>query len=375
MQTCTRSGPKPRAQKDPSPRDQQIFADYHVTGLRQTELAGLYDLSQCRISQIIRRVTAWRLTTLDTSYRQASPSDELRLSRWIRKERINLICKEAIRHLAEPQTVVTTRSVTRQPQPEAAAAPTRSASERSDPSLTRSASEGHDPERYEKTVRTGPVNVQFLKVLLAANRQLHELDELPPVKDSTPPSHERIMEQELLRLRKEAEAEGRVERSTDPWALVNRWLDALVGESNPVPSPTEWTDSNPVSPNLIQEPPTTTPTSTTTYNDPESAELQPGESLPSSTPDEETALITPTPPPAPKADGSIAAPAPALTPPTRRSGEETLREKTHRHIATMKKLATLRGTGLPYMLYFDTSTSEVPPYTLDETLPDALRTL
>src|SRR5262245_41982018 len=53
--------PSPRKLPLPSPRNRQIYLDYQVHGLSQTVLAEKYSLTQCRISQIIRRIDAWRL--------------------------------------------------------------------------------------------------------------------------------------------------------------------------------------------------------------------------------------------------------------------------------------------------------------------------
>src|SRR2546421_12719955 len=50
---------KPRARLTPSPRDQQIYLDYQVHGLKQTQLANKHGVTQRRISQILHRVEAW----------------------------------------------------------------------------------------------------------------------------------------------------------------------------------------------------------------------------------------------------------------------------------------------------------------------------
>ena len=50
---------KPRTRPAPSSRDQQIYLDYQTSGKLQDELAEQYGLTQCRISQIIRRVEKW----------------------------------------------------------------------------------------------------------------------------------------------------------------------------------------------------------------------------------------------------------------------------------------------------------------------------
>ena len=58
MNVSTTSAPPRRVRKlvAPSSRDQQIYRDYQTTGQRQRVLAEKHKLTQCRISQIIRRV-------------------------------------------------------------------------------------------------------------------------------------------------------------------------------------------------------------------------------------------------------------------------------------------------------------------------------
>ena len=58
MSTSTVRPPQSR-RAAPSQRNQQIYFDYQTTGRSQTDLAKEYKLTQCRISQIIRRVRAW----------------------------------------------------------------------------------------------------------------------------------------------------------------------------------------------------------------------------------------------------------------------------------------------------------------------------
>src|SRR5207247_1753227 len=59
MTTTSIRPPKSRRRPAPSARDQQIYLDYQTTGRSQEELAKDYKLTQCRISQIIRRVEQW----------------------------------------------------------------------------------------------------------------------------------------------------------------------------------------------------------------------------------------------------------------------------------------------------------------------------
>jgi len=59
MTTASIHPPKSRRRRAPSERDQQIYLDYQTTGQTQVQLAEQYRLTQCRISQIIKRVEAW----------------------------------------------------------------------------------------------------------------------------------------------------------------------------------------------------------------------------------------------------------------------------------------------------------------------------
>src|SRR5437773_6885338 len=72
MTTTSIHPPKPRRRPDPSARDQQIYLDYQTTGRSQEELAKDYELTQCRISQIIHRVEAWMVGRWSPSARNAN---------------------------------------------------------------------------------------------------------------------------------------------------------------------------------------------------------------------------------------------------------------------------------------------------------------
>src|SRR4029453_9683600 len=104
----------PRRRPAPSPRDQQIYIDYQVGGMRQIELARQHRLTQCRISQIIRRVERWRRrlsphdTGGDISFRQRQ-----RLDRWLERELLTTVCREAMRQFHEGQKIITHKTGTR----------------------------------------------------------------------------------------------------------------------------------------------------------------------------------------------------------------------------------------------------------------------
>ena len=72
MTTTSILPPKPRRRPAPSARDQQIYLDYQTTGRSQEELAKDYELTQCRISQIIHRVEAWMVGRWSPSARNAN---------------------------------------------------------------------------------------------------------------------------------------------------------------------------------------------------------------------------------------------------------------------------------------------------------------
>jgi hypothetical protein len=201
-------GRQARAPRTPSSRDQEIYAKYNFEGRRQTELAADYGLSQNRISEIIRRVTAWK-SSVDSAH-QESPQDHARLLRQVQDERLNLICREAIRHFYDSQTTITRKSGTR-----------------------------GDKPFEERTERTTSGNLQCLKVLLAATRELRQLAESdpPPTHQPTAYDREQIMEEELVRLYEEAIAEGKVEPTENPAARIDRWLDSLLGETLPTTDP------------------------------------------------------------------------------------------------------------------------------------------
>lgn len=196
---------KSRKRPAPSPRDQQIYLDYQVSGKRQTDLAAQYELTQCRISQIIRRVAAWRSQADAREEGEPAPRQQQQLDRFLERERLNFIARESLRLFGEEQKTITKKSGTR-----------------------------GDNAIDETTERTAPPNVQYLKIALQATRQLSQLEEKAPLPltELDSDERERIMRQELFRIREEAEAAGKVSKSVDVWGAVKRILNALVGEPN-----------------------------------------------------------------------------------------------------------------------------------------------
>lgn len=156
---------KSRARLTPSVRDQQIYRDYEVEGLKQVQLAKKYGVSQRRISQILTRVRVWlnatqvqspksnlesqqpdrdvnstfdpRLSTFDS----VSARSQLELQ--LLRDRLNFATREAARAWHQPQKTVTKKKGTR-----------------------------GDKNFNETTVRTAPATLQCLKVITQSTRQL-----------------------------------------------------------------------------------------------------------------------------------------------------------------------------------------------------------
>src|SRR4029079_267564 len=104
--------PKPRTRPAPSERDQRIYFDYQTAGMRQTELAADYKLTQSRVSQIIRRVEAWvqgskfKPSTGDDAASKTTSNLEpgtlnLAVLRRLEFERLNFTVREAMRHFRD----------------------------------------------------------------------------------------------------------------------------------------------------------------------------------------------------------------------------------------------------------------------------------
>jgi hypothetical protein len=195
--------PRTSKRRTPSPRDQQIYLDYQLTGLRQIDLAEKHRLTQCRISQIIRHVEAWRASSNPRDIGELSANKQRRLDRWLERQRYNHILREAMRGFREEQKTVTHKT-----------------GKRGETTID------------ETTERRQPSNVQHLKVALSAARQLSQLEDKPHIPYDEPDARERraIMVNELYEARKQAEAEGQVPKSHSPWAIILHLLHAALGE-------------------------------------------------------------------------------------------------------------------------------------------------
>lgn len=186
--------PKPRKRPQPSPRDREIYAQYQL-GKRQAELAEAYRLTQCRISQIVRRVESWLA---------AGSAGARRLERQLEREQLSFVCRQAIRHFQEPQKCVTHKKGTR-----------------------------GDKAFDETTERTLPANVQYLKTVLQTTRELSRLEEKPPLEEAADDAAMREQVEEwLTKEYDEAARAGKVSGDIYNRAVIGDLVKALLGEPN-----------------------------------------------------------------------------------------------------------------------------------------------
>jgi hypothetical protein len=157
MTTASIHPPKPRRRGAPSERDQHIYLDYQTTGRTQADLAADHGLTQCRISQIIRRVEKWladepvpRSTShVPSSGDEASPTcnveletcnaDRQRLDSAMQLRYMSFVCREAIRQFQADRLTITTKKGSR-----------------------------GETQIDETTERREPKNLQCLKIILQA---------------------------------------------------------------------------------------------------------------------------------------------------------------------------------------------------------------
>jgi hypothetical protein len=212
--TTTTNTRSPRRRPAPSPRDQQIYLDYQSTGKSQTDLATQYGLTQCRISQIIRRVERWvQSSTFKVQGPQHGDStwnlepgtlNAAAFARRLEYERLSLACREAIRHFREPQKNVTHKTGTR-----------------------------GNTAIDETTERTLPPNLQCLKVLLQANAQLSRLEKQVAAEQTQPPTDQERREQveaALVQLYQDAQRAGKLPFHLNPLALARCLVRAMLRE-------------------------------------------------------------------------------------------------------------------------------------------------
>ena len=159
MTISINSPPKPRRRPEPSQRDQQIYLEYQTTGRSQEDLAKEHGLTQCRISQIIRRVEAWlagepvqsptsghpRSGSIQDQD-DAEPTLDLgpgTLDRALQRGYLNFVCRQAIRQFQADRVTVTHKKGTR-----------------------------GDKAIDETTERREPPSIQCLKVVVQTTAQL-----------------------------------------------------------------------------------------------------------------------------------------------------------------------------------------------------------
>jgi len=217
----------PRAKREPSPRDLAIYAARHSLGWTQEQLAEKYEVSQRRISAILKRVEAWRGNTRPEEQGELDPAARQRLERYLERERNQAIYDRAMRAFdAAPQVLKTTKK-----------------------------GERGGVTYSEEVTREQPANVQLLKAAQRASEALGKVADKPsPEKQPTPEEAEEWRRRDaknwLYEQRFKAESHYRVPKSNDgsgagfgDMDTVDMWLDALMGtqesnyfhESNPFP--------------------------------------------------------------------------------------------------------------------------------------------
>ena len=205
----------PRKKRPPTARDQAIFIAYHVTARTQTELAEDYDLSQRRISEIIKRVERWRADLIPAAAGELEPRQQQRVDRWLEHERLRSIHARAIRaYDTQALELKTTRKGDRDGKP-----------------------------YHDETTRQQPPNVQLLKVALRAAGDMGKLDDKPSLDAPIPgDAHQRFWAAHALicELRRSARQRGEVAANNhNEAAFVMDRLNELLGKESASPADTE----------------------------------------------------------------------------------------------------------------------------------------
>lgn len=352
---------RPRKKPAPSARDQELYVAYQTTGLTQTELAGQYGLTQCRVSQIVRRVEAWRATANPQPGAEApgerTVRQQQRLDRWLERERSEAILRDALRHFNQPQQVKTTKT---------------------------------GPRGEEVTVRELPANVQWLKVAQRANQQLFQREALEPVPPEEPDAKERrkIMFEELQKLRASAQAGGKVGPRSDPYSFVHLLLEVIQGDLPQYaldhgllelargliavaqrlglePVPTSRSEAGPPETGSIGAEATTSSTSPLADELPQraaAAEVATEIACETNSAPTNSPLLNPV----------RRTPEPGLVPaqkdvPVQKEPEDDALNRRLRHYEKLEQLKAARRRGLPCMFVFDPADGPLPPphYSLD----------
>src|SRR6187431_2149262 len=102
---------QPRKRPAPSARDQEIYLAWQVHGQTQDQLAEKHKLTQCRVSQIVRKVAAWRSKADPREEGELTTRQQKRLDRWLEHERLGAIARQAIQSFHQEQRTLTTTTV------------------------------------------------------------------------------------------------------------------------------------------------------------------------------------------------------------------------------------------------------------------------
>jgi transposase len=197
----------PRKKRAPNLRDQAILVAYRVEGRTQAKLAEDYDLSQSRISAIIRRVERWRADLIPAAENELDGSQRQRLERWLERERLQAIHTRAMRaHDAQVRELKTVR-------------------------------EGHRDGKpfQDETRREQQPNVLFLKLALRATTDIGRLNDKPVVDDEHEAKDARARWWQaytlLLEIRRDARDAGQLgPKNSGEGAIVQEWMKVLTGE-------------------------------------------------------------------------------------------------------------------------------------------------
>jgi hypothetical protein len=205
----------PRKKRPPTARDQAIFLAYRVTARTQAELAEDYDLSQRRISEIIKRVERWRADLIPAEAGELEPKQQQRVDRWLEHERLRSVHDRAIRaYDTQALELKTTRKGDRDGKP-----------------------------FHDETTRQQQPNVQLLKVALRAASDMGKLEDKPSLDAPVPgDAHERFWAAHALicELRRAARQRGDVAASNcNESAFVMHCLNVLLGKETAGPGETE----------------------------------------------------------------------------------------------------------------------------------------
>jgi hypothetical protein len=199
-----------RKRRAPSVRDREIYADHKVHGRQQKELAKEHELSKGRVSQIVKRVAAWR-SDLSPDDGELEHDQQHRLERQLARERLEELYGQSLRILRDAEKPATTRRKGKRTTPQ-----------------------GEKLGWWDRTEREQPgVRLQALKTALRAAEDLSELaDREPP---PAPPTREKPgvtwqqLDWELERRMAKAKYLGSEPPAHVPERVVDNLLRALAG--------------------------------------------------------------------------------------------------------------------------------------------------